>query len=160
MRQRMTDVTLTIESGCKEMDSARIRPVLLFLAAALLAVLAHSFAIRHYGEKNTMTSQTSFYCNIKALNPTERAAHKELTDRLIAARRKITETPDGYEFQFDASAITFPDLATWSVAEAKCCTFFNFHLDLNEGGSLLFLRLTGPDGIKPFIRLEFAVPAH
>jgi len=107
-----------------------------------------------------MSSETRFYCNIKALNPTERAAHKVLTDRLIAARHKITETPDGYEFQFDASVISFPDLANWSVAEAKCCPFFDFHLDLENSGSALSLRLTGPDGVKPFLRLEFAVPAH
>ncbi len=147
-------------AGARKWLSGIARPMLLFLAGILLAVFAHSLAIRHNGEKTTMSTETRFYCNIKALNPTERAAHKELTGRLIAARRKITETPEGYEFQFDTSAISFPDLATWSVAEAKCCPFFDFHLDFNKSGSLLFLRLTGPDGVKPFIRLEFAVPAN
>ena len=107
-----------------------------------------------------MTAETRFYCNIKALNPAERAAHKELTDRLIAARREITETRDGYEFQFDASAISFPDLANWAVAEGRCCPFFDFHLNLENQGRALNLRLTGPDGVKPFIRVEFAVPGH
>src|SRR5262249_1646036 len=129
-------------------------------AAILLAFFAHSLLARHSGDKPPMTSETRFYCNIKALNPAERAAHKELTDRLIAARRQITETDNGYQFKFDASAISFPDLANWAVAEAKCCPFFDFHLDLENSGGALGLRLTGPEGVKPFLRLEFAVPAH
>ena len=131
----------------------------ILVAVILFALFAHSLLARHKGEKVQMANETRFYCNIKALNPAERAAHKELTDRLIAARRNITETPDGYAFQFDAGAISFPDLANWSVAEAKCCPFFNFHLDLENSGGTLSLRLTGPEGVKQFIRLEFAVPS-
>jgi|SRR5215813_796196 len=107
-----------------------------------------------------MTNETRFYCNVKALNPAERAAHKQLTDRLIAARSSIGETPDGYAFHFDAQAISFPDLANWAVAEAKCCPFFNFHLALEDSGTTLSLRLSGPEGVKQFIGLEFAVPTN
>jgi hypothetical protein len=41
------------------------------------------------------------------------------------------------------------------VAESKCCPFFDFHIDLEETGNLLCLRLTGEEGIKAFIRTEF-----
>jgi len=37
--------------------------------------------------RQTMTTQSKFYCNIKALTPTERAHHKQLTEKLIAARQ-------------------------------------------------------------------------
>jgi len=130
------------------------------LAGAILAVLfAHSLLARYLGEQQTMTTETQFYCNVKAMNPAERAAHKELTDRMIHARRKITETPDGYEFQLDASAISLPDLANWVVSEAKCCPFFDFHLNLEDQGRALALRLTGPKGVKPFLRVAFTIPA-
>ena len=43
-------------------------------------------------EKQVLTTQNKFYCNIKALNPAERIRHKELTDKLIAARKEIVET--------------------------------------------------------------------
>ena len=130
------------------------------LAAAIVIVLfAHSLLARYPGEKQSMTSEARFYCNVKALNPTQRAAHRQLTERLLHARCKTTETPDGYQFQFDASAVSLPDLANWAVAEAKCCPFFNFHLDLENSGNTVGLRLTGPEGVKQFIRLEFAVPA-
>jgi hypothetical protein len=144
----------------KKKRRGAVAPLFLIVTGGLLACLSLALVVRHYGDKSAMTTETRFYCNIKALNPAERAAHKELTDRLIAARRKITESENGYAFQFDASAISFPDLANWAVAEAKCCPFFDFHLDLENSGAALGLCLTGPEGVKPFLRAEFAVPAH
>ena len=110
-------------------------------------------------EKKTMTTASKFYCNIKALNPAEREHHKQLTDKLIAARREIVETEKGYEFQYSPSNVSLAELADWVVAEGKCCPFFDFHIDLEREGKLLWLRLTGEEGIKPFIWSEFQVPA-
>ena len=107
-----------------------------------------------------MTTQSKFYCNIKALTPTERAHYKQLTEKLIAARKDIVETQKGYEFQFTPANVTLAELADWVAAEGKCCPFFDFHIDLERAGSLLCLRLTGEDGIKPFIRAEFQVPVR
>jgi hypothetical protein len=109
-------------------------------------------------ERQTMT-QSKFYCNIKALNPTERAHHKVLTGKLIAARKEIVETEKGYEFQFSPATASLAELADWVAAEGKCCPFLDFHIDLELEGSLLCLRLAGEQGIKSFIRTEFHVPA-
>lgn len=103
----------------------------------------------------TTTPQSKFYCNIKALTPEERARHKKLGDKLAAERRKIVETTKGYEFQFSPKTVTLAELAEWVAAESKCCPFFDFHIDLEEEGGLLCLRLTGEEGIKAFIRAEF-----
>src|ERR1700682_6515073 len=84
-------------------------------------------------EKQAMT-QGKFYCNSKALGPVERAHHKQLTDKLMAARREIVETPNGYEFQYNPSSVTFDELAGWVAAEGKCCPFFDFHIDLEHQG--------------------------
>jgi hypothetical protein len=111
------------------------------------------------GEKQTMPGQSKFYCNSKALNPNERARHKQLTDKLVATRKDIVETEKGYEFQFIPANVSLAELADWVAAEGKCCPFFDFHIDLEHEGSLLCLRLTGEDGIKAFIRAEFQVLA-
>jgi len=108
-------------------------------------------------EKQVLTTQNKFYCNIKALNPEERERHKQLTDKLIAARREIVETEKGYKFQYSSSKVSLAELASWVAAEGKCCPFFDFHIDLEREGNLLCLRLTGEEGIKPFIRSEFQV---
>jgi hypothetical protein len=108
-------------------------------------------------EKQVTTTHSKFYCNVKALNPAERARHKQLSEKLIAARKEIVETAKGYEFQFSPKNVSLAELADWVSAESKCCPFFDFHIDLEGEGSLLCLRLTGEEGIKAFIRAEFAV---
>jgi uncharacterized protein HemX len=108
-------------------------------------------------EKQVATTQSKFYCNIKALNSAERARHKQLSEKLTAARKEIVETEKGYEFQYSAADISLAELAEWVGAESKCCPFFGFHIDLEREGKLLCLRLTGEEGIKAFIRAEFGV---
>ncbi len=108
-------------------------------------------------EKQVLMTQNKFYCNIKALNAEERERHKQLTDKLIAAGREIVETEKGYKFQYSSSKVSLAELASWVAAEGKCCPFFDFHIDLEREGNLLCLRLTGEEGIKPFIRSEFQV---
>ena len=108
-------------------------------------------------EKQVNTTQSKFYCNIKALTPEERAHHKQLGDKLMAARKEIVEMDKGYEFQFSPKDVTLAELADWVVNESKCCPFFDFHIDLENEGRLVCLRLTGEEGIKQFIRAEFAV---
>lgn len=108
----------------------------------------------------TTASQPQFYCNAKAFSPAERVRHKELTDKILATRNNIVEMPKGYEFQFSPAKISMAELAQWTAAESKCCPFFDFHIDLEEEGKLLCLRLTGRDGIKLFIRQEFNIPAE
>jgi hypothetical protein len=110
-------------------------------------------------EKGTVIVQGKFYCNIKALTPDERASHKQLTDKLIRIRKEVVETEKGYEFQFSPADVSLAELAEWVAAEGKCCPFFDFHIDLEQQGALLCLRLTGEEGIKAFIRLEFPVAA-
>ena len=131
------------------------------LGAALALLVAGSGAGRMQAqavpkktnaEGQPMTTQSKFYCNRNALNPTERAHHKQLTDKLLATGTNIVETEKGYEFQFSPSTISLAELADWVAAEGKCCEFFDFHIDLEQRGSLLCLRLTGDEGIKPFIR--------
>jgi hypothetical protein len=130
----------------------------LMIVGGVGRVQAQGSPLATNAEKQTMTTQSKFYCNIKALNPTERAHHKQLTEKLIASWNDIVETQKGYEFQFAPANVTLAELADWVVAEGKCCPFFEFHIDLERAGSLLCLRLTGEDGIKPFIRSEFQVP--
>jgi hypothetical protein len=108
-------------------------------------------------EKQAVTMQGKFYCNITALLPAERARHKHLTDKLISLRKEVVETDKGYEFQYSPSEVSLAELAEWVAAEGKCCPFFDFHIDLEREGALLCLRLTGGEGIKPFIRSEFQV---
>ena len=106
-----------------------------------------------------MTEQAKLYCNITALNPVERAHYQELTNKLALNRRNAIEIARGYEFQFNASAISLADLAEWVAYESKCSPFFDFYIGLRSEGTLLSLQLTGEHGVKPFIRAELQLPS-
>jgi hypothetical protein len=136
-------------------NAARAAMTMWIAGGTAAGLLAQGSVITERPEMQITTTQSKFYCNVKALTPEERARHKQLGDKLAAERKKIVETAKGYEFQFSPKTVTLAELAEWVVAESKCCPFFDFHLDLEEGGSLLCLRLTGEEGIKAFIRAEF-----
>jgi hypothetical protein len=102
-----------------------------------------------------MATQGKFACNAKALSPAERAHHKQLSEKLLAARKATVEIEKGYEFQYSPSTVPIAELADWVVAEGKCCPFLDFHIDLEQEGKLACLRLTGREGTKAFIRTEF-----
>ncbi|HWZ96641.1 MAG TPA: hypothetical protein VN025_02680 [Candidatus Dormibacteraeota bacterium] len=109
-----------------------------------------------YGSE-TMSERKEFYCNTKALSATERARHNELTKKLLEVRKAMVESEKGYELQYSPADVTVAEIAEWVVMESKCCPFFDFHIDLEDAGTLICLRLTGTDGVKQFIRAEFGL---
>src|SRR5260370_18575902 len=117
-----------------------------------MGLAAQSSATVVQPERQVETGQSKFYCNINALTPAERAQHKQLTEKLMAAPKKIVETEKGYKFQYSPAGVSLAELAAWVASESKCCPFFDFHIDLEREGKLLCLRLTGEEGIKAFIR--------
>lgn len=111
------------------------------------------------GGKDTATTNADgkFYCNINALTAAERTRLKELAEKLKLARTATVETEKGYEFQYSPDRISLAEVAEWVAGESKCCSFFDFHIDLEERGKLICLRLTGSEGVKAFIRSEFHI---
>lgn len=132
----------------------------------VIVLLAVSFAGRvargSAQEKGGMDTATTdvhgkSYCNIKALTAEERARHHVLTEKLIGNRDATVETAKGYELQFSPEKISVAEVAQWVVTESKCCPFFDFHIDLEEQGKLICLRLTGSEGVRALIRAEFHI---
>ena len=111
------------------------------------------------GGMNTATTDVhgKFYCNVKALTLEERTRHQALTEKLIGKRDATVETAAGYELQYSPEKVSVAEVAQWVVTESKCCPFFDFHIDLEEQGKLICLRLTGSEGVKAFIRAEFNI---
>jgi len=130
---------------------------LLVLANAAVSLPVQDSPVNTNKENPSMTAQSKFYCNIKALTPAERARHKELSEKLMAAKNATIETPNGYEFQYSPKNVSLAEVAEWTVAESKCCPFFDFHIDLEHEGTLICLRLTGREGVKAFMRTEFGL---
>jgi hypothetical protein len=141
---------------CIEGTSRRIAAAALGLTIAGTAA-GHGLREQDGRDAATIRVNGKFYCNIKALSAKDRARHKELTEKLLTARDQTIETEKGYEFQYSPDKVTIAEVAEWVVAESKCCPFFDFHIDLENQGRLVCLRLTGSEGIKDFIRSEWHV---
>ena len=146
-------------AGGKKWRAVRIAFYLLLTASGAGHLHAQNTRPTTSAEKKTMTTESKFYCNTKALNSAERVRHQQLTDKLVAERKQIVETDIGYEFQYDPSSVSIAEVAEWVTGESKCCPFFDFHIDLEHEGRRVCLRLTGEEGVKPFLRSEFNLPA-
>ncbi len=98
-----------------------------------------------------------FTCDLTAIAPAERRAHEELIRRLVSETvGEIVELPDGLALRFAADACD--TVVRFLANERLCCPFLTFTLEISPARGPLWLRLTGPAGIKPFLRAELHVP--
>jgi hypothetical protein len=102
-----------------------------------------------------MSSPTPFFCDMTALSSDQRARHHELATLLQSSLTAIRELPDGYDFEFPWETATYAALAEITPLEHACCPFFDISICIESGSNKLCWRLTGREGIKPFIRAEF-----
>jgi hypothetical protein len=88
-----------------------------------------------------------------------RGPHHRLIRRLMTqAVQEIRELPDGLSFRFRADEY---DAVTEFVGrERLCCPFLTFTLDVAPNRGPVWLRLTGPEGVKAFLRAELHLPAR
>ena len=95
-----------------------------------------------------------FHCDISAIEPAQREQHIVTTVALFRAVEKIHELPNGYAFRLPNDATLLLQTAEFIVREKLCCPFFGFSVEVEPEGGPLWLRLTGAEGIKPFIQAE------
>lgn len=98
-----------------------------------------------------------FACDMLALDPAARKRHFDvLGPALRGVKRGVHELPDGYEFEFPSDARTFGMLTEWAEAERRCCPFFDIQIRMEREGGPTWLRLTGREGTKDFIKIDGA----
>jgi hypothetical protein len=103
------------------------------------------------------THQSPFACDRMALNAQERKRHfDELGPKLRTLVKSVREVADGYEFEYAGDSATFQLIVEWVVGEHLCCPFFDIDLRLEREGGALWLRLTGREGTKQFIKADFS----
>jgi hypothetical protein len=102
-----------------------------------------------------MSSSTPFACDMTALSGEQRTRHHELAALLQSSLVAIHELSNGYDFEFPWSPAAYKALAEITPLEHSCCPFFDIGMRIESESSKLWWRLTGREGIKPFIRAEF-----
>ena len=136
------------------------------LAMSLIVVGAFAFS-RMIFQKSAAAQQPNsaaqtqrespFACDTMAFTPEARKRHfQELGPALRSLRKSVRELGDGYEFEFPADQNTFQLVTEWAIQERLCCPFFDIDVRLDREGGPLWLRLTGREGVKDFIKVDGA----
>src|SRR5579872_6114965 len=96
----------------------------------------------------------NFICNLGAMNQQERERYASLSRKLFNASEHRRELDNGYAFRVATEKISLPEIAEWIALERRCCPFFNLLIEAEPHTGPVWLRMTGAEGIKDFIRAE------
>jgi hypothetical protein len=91
---------------------------------------------------------------MNAIPPDGRGRHVATARQLFRAVIDVRELPDGYAFRLPNDADTLRKAAEFVSLERLCCPFLGFALEVEPKGGPVWLRLTGREGVKEFIREE------
>jgi hypothetical protein len=94
---------------------------------------------------------------MSALDPQQRKRHDLLTKDLLAKHLAIEELPDGYGIRFPYNLSLFTSLSEWATLEQLCCPFLTLTLELQRDQGPIWLKASGEDGVKDFLRAELGI---
>jgi len=100
---------------------------------------------------------SSFYCNMSALDQEQRKRYDTLSKDVLAKHLEIKELPDGYEIRFTNNPSLFTALSEWAALEQLCCPFLTVTLESHHDQGPIWLKATGNDGVKEFLRAELGI---
>jgi hypothetical protein len=93
-------------------------------------------------------------CDMSAIEPALRGLHIATGREVFRAATEIRELPDGYAFRLPHGSATLLKTAEFISLERLCCPFLGFALEVEAEGGPVWLRLTGRERVKAFIREE------
>lgn len=97
--------------------------------------------------------QSPIACDMTVLADAQREAHLATSRELFSNLKEMRELSDGYEVRLDGPNIILK-AAEFVELERLCCPFLNFTIEVEAEGGPVWLRLTGREGVKEFIREE------
>jgi hypothetical protein len=100
-------------------------------------------------------AQSPIACDMSVLSPAQREIHISTSRDLFSNLNQIRELSDGYEFRLDGSS-AIVKAAEFIALEKLCCPFLNFSLEVEAENGPMWLRLTGREGVKAFVREEIS----
>jgi hypothetical protein len=128
-----------------------------FLSAPLLAIAAAAAPQIEAKQPRPQENkkEIALACSLDALSTSEREQHRDLTKQMREAIREIKELPQGFAFRFEGDSEQVVALARWVAFERLCCPFFSFQMEVGSKDEPLWLKITGRNGAKEFMRAAF-----
>ena len=103
------------------------------------------------------TTNTPLACNMTAFTVEQRERHQTLAQQLFESVEEAQELPAGYAFRLPMEASMCIAVAEFITLERLCCPFLNFVLEVEPEDGPLWLKLTGPDGVKQVLQAELGL---
>ena len=93
-------------------------------------------------------------CDMTAIPEAQRESHLANGRALFSRIADTRELPDGFEFRFSYQPDLLQTLGAFVSLEKLCCPFLTFVIEISADNGPVLFRLTGPEGVKAFIREE------
>jgi len=104
----------------------------------------------------TSTSETPIACDPNAIAPDQQEYWvKEIVPKLYKAVQEIQELPDGWVWRLPSSPEILSLVAVDLNIERLCCPFVHYTLEIEPNRGPFWLRMTGGEGVKEFLRMAF-----
>lgn len=100
------------------------------------------------------TKESPLACDMSAIEPGCREQHITTGREVFRAVTEIRELPDGYAFRLLDEPGLLVKTVEFISLEKLCCPFLGFVIEVESEGGPVWLRLTGREGVKAFIREE------
>ncbi len=101
--------------------------------------------------------ESPLICDLTSMNTAQRARHRDLAQQLRPTVIQFKELPDGFAAQLPDEPATMMRAAEFMTLERLCCPCLTLALEAEREQGPLWLKITGRDGAKPFIRSEFGM---
>lgn len=105
----------------------------------------------------TLERESPFVCDLTALDAAQRRRYAAVLAQLRQSVEMVVELPNGLAFRHPADPATLLAIAEFISLERRCCPFLNFDLEVVIADGPAWLRLTGPEGVKAFLRAELGL---
>jgi len=86
-----------------------------------------------------------------------RPRHAGFLEQFHECLEEVRELPDGFALRFRDDGTLLARLAEWVRLESVCCPFLRFEVRVDRRAGPVWLRLTGAEGTREFLRREFEI---
>lgn len=105
---------------------------------------------------NHLTEDLPIACDPSALTPDQQEYWvKEIVPKLYKAVQEIQELPNGWALRLPSTSEILLLVAEDLNMERLCCPFVNYTLEIEPNHGPFWLRWTGGEGVKEFLRMGF-----
>lgn len=107
--------------------------------------------------RNESENEPPLVCVVAAMNDEQRRRWQTLSEQLSSSVQEVKELPDGYAFRFSAETGMVLSVAEFISLERLCCPFLKFEFEVADSNRPLWLRMTGREGVKEFLKTELGI---